>query len=129
MLISIRSRLLSFRILVLILLSLPGSGRLVLDGLPFDSKAEFIFLVGVVGFVIAPKTAASLKIWLNLPDNRRLFLMVSRRQKFTDPSCCSRNLGYCTCELRISMVTGMASASQLLSDIGLIINEYSGAGG
>ena len=76
MLISIRSRLLSLRILVLILLSLPGSGRLVLDGLPFDSKAEFIFLVGVVGFVIAPKTAASLKIWLNSLDNRRLFLIL-----------------------------------------------------
>lgn len=75
MLVSIRSRLLSFRILVLILLSLPGSGRLVLDGLPFDSKAEFIFLVGVVGFVIAPKTAASLKNWLNSLDNRRLFLI------------------------------------------------------
>lgn len=76
MLITIRSRLFSFRILVLILLGLPGSGRLVLDGLPFDSKAEFIFLVGVMGFIIAPKTTAFLKNWLTSLDNRRLFLIL-----------------------------------------------------
>ena len=76
MLVSIRSRLLSFRILVLILLGLPGSGRLVLDGLPFDSKAEFIFLVGVLGFIIAPKTTVFLKNWLTSFDNRRLFMIL-----------------------------------------------------
>ena len=76
MVISIRYRLISFRILVLILLSLPGSGRLVLDGLPFDSKVEFVCLVGVVVFVFAPKIAASLKNWLNSLDNRPLFLIL-----------------------------------------------------
>ncbi len=76
MVISIRYRLISFRILVLILLSLPGSGRLVLDGLPFDSKVEFVCLVGVVVFVFAPKITASLKNWLNSLDNRRLFLIL-----------------------------------------------------
>lgn len=30
-----------------------------------------------MGFVIAPKTAASLKNWLNSLDNRRLFLILS----------------------------------------------------
>lgn len=59
--VSIRVRIWVFRLLVLMLLSLPGSGRLIFDGLPFDSKAEFIFLVGVVTFGVAPKTVGFLK--------------------------------------------------------------------
>ena len=73
---SIRSRLFLFRILVLTLLCLPGSGRLVLDGLPFNSRIEFIFLVGVLSFGFAPKTVAFLKNWLNSLDSRRLFLIL-----------------------------------------------------
>jgi hypothetical protein len=74
--ISVRLRLFLFRLLVLTLLWLPGSGRLVLDGLPFDSKVEFVFLVGVLSFGFAPKTVAFLKDWLSSLDNRRLFLVL-----------------------------------------------------
>ena len=76
MVISVRSRLFLFRLLVLTLLWLPGSGRLVLDGLPFDSKVEFVFLVGVLSFGFAPKTVAFLKNRLDSLDNRRLFLVL-----------------------------------------------------
>lgn len=64
-----------FRALVLILLGLPGSGKLIFDGLPFDSKVEFIFLVGVLGFGFAPKTKKSLRNWLN-SLNRQWLIVV-----------------------------------------------------
>ena len=61
--------------LIILLLVCPASGKLIFDGLPFDSKLEFIFLVGVVGFGFAPKTVALLRNWLTSLDRQKLILV------------------------------------------------------
>ena len=47
------------------LLVVPGSQRLLLDGLPLASKAEFGFFVGLIFFLFASRTVERLKVWLS----------------------------------------------------------------
>ena len=74
---SSKVRIRAFQILVLILLACPGSGKLIFDGLPFDSKVEFIYLFGIVSFLVAPKTITSLKNWLISLNRQRLIVVFS----------------------------------------------------
>ena len=46
------------------LLIVPGSQRLLLDGLPLASKVEFGLFVGLTCFLFASKTVEGLKVWL-----------------------------------------------------------------
>ena len=73
--VSARVRIWTFRVLVLMLFGFPGSGRLTFDGLPFDSKIEFIFLVGIVTFGVAPKAVGHLKSWLFSLDSQQLLIV------------------------------------------------------
>ena len=46
------------------LLIVPGSQRLLLDGLPLASKVEFGFFVGLICLLLASQTVEELKVWL-----------------------------------------------------------------
>ena len=64
-----------FRVLVIALLIAPGTQRLLLDGLPFASKVEFGFFVGLIFFLVASQTAKGLKIWLTSISSGRFWFL------------------------------------------------------
>ena len=53
------------------LLVVPGSGKLIFDGVPFDTKLEFFSFVVLLFYLFAPKTYVSLREWIETSTRKK----------------------------------------------------------